>query len=174
MLQLFWLWRIVLFPVICLFWTLIACQLRNASKQRQRGMAWCPSLWLKDYFIKSFWTVHFNFCCSRALESEPLREKGLLLLEVPGVIWGDMRMVAKACVPGFSHWFSHCGDVQRHRNPCEEMLGGSQKSPEKHSLKRQGRKQIGFLRMSYHSDLLKMIYKICRIWFTILFMKPFF
>lgn len=35
-------------------------------------------------------------------------------------------------------------------------------------------KQIGFLRMSYHSDLLKMIYKICRIWLTILFMKPFF
>lgn len=140
MLKLFWLWTIVLFPVFCLFWTLIACQLRNPSKQRQRRMAWCPSLWLKDYFIKSFWTVHFNFCCCRALESEPLRPKGLLLLEVPGGIWGEMGVVAKACAPGFSHWFSHCEGAQRHRNPCGEMLSRSCESPERHSLQRPGGK----------------------------------
>lgn len=164
--QLFWHWRIVVFLVFWLFWTLIACQPRNAA--RQRGMARCPSLWLKDYFIKSFWMMCFNFYCSMALESELLRKKGLRLLEVPGVIWGEMRVVAKACVSGFSPWFSQCGVAQRHRNNRGEMLGGSCESPKKHSFKRQGRKANWFSTDKLpHSVFLKMIYKICRIWFTI-------
>lgn len=71
--------------------------------------------------------------------------------------------------------FPTVGGVQRHRNPHGEMLGGSRESSKKHSLKRQGGKANRFSTDELpHRDLLKMIYKICRIWFTILSMKPFF